>query len=65
MKGRPVAFTNEEKREWREAKRRREQEPPRQRPEPVAECMICHRPFGYGEGNIAEEFAICDACDRD
>lgn len=60
-----MPFTEEEIRQWREEKRRREQEPPRRRPEPVATCVHCQQPFGFTEGTITEEVAICDICNGD
>lgn len=60
-----MPFTEDEKRRWHEEKRKREPEPPRRRPEPVAECVSCQNPFGYGEGTITPEVAICDVCNGD
>ena len=33
------------------------------RPPPAANCFRCQIPFGWGEGTISGEFAICDVCD--
>lgn len=60
-----MPFTEEEKRQWHEQKRKDEPEPPRWRPEPRAECLNCQNPFGYDEGTITPEFAICDVCGGD
>jgi hypothetical protein len=62
-----MPFTEEERRRWHEQKRVRErvEEPPPWRPRPIALCLHCHNPFGYGEGYISEEVALCDFCQRD
>ncbi|MEA3051799.1 MAG: hypothetical protein QOG72_702 [Sphingomonadales bacterium] len=62
-----MAFTDEERLRWHDEKRARErkQELPTWRPDPVAVCVHCHSPFGYGEGYIGEEVALCDGCDGD
>lgn len=61
-----MAFTEEERRAWHEAKRQREMRPePRWRPQPVTECVHYGRPFGYGEGYISEEVSLCDVCNGD
>lgn len=61
-----MSFTDEEKRAWHEAKRKREVRPEiNLRTEPVTECIHCGRLFGYGEGYISDEASLCDACDRD
>ena len=60
-----MAFTDEERREWHEAKRLREQEKPRSRPQPVATCIHCGQPFGLSEGYVGDGFSICDVCDDD
>lgn len=62
-----MPFTEEERRRWHEEKRAREHahEPLPWRPEPAAICIHCHNPFGYAEGYIGEEFALCDRCDGD
>jgi hypothetical protein len=57
-----MPFTDEERRRWHEEKRAREQEPARWRPQAAAICLHCHNPFGYGEGSITEEAALCDIC---
>lgn len=59
-----MSFTEEEKRAWHEAKRKREVLPEiKLRTAPVTECIHCGRPFGYGEGYISDEASLCDACD--
>lgn len=57
-----MSFSEEEVRQWHEEKRKREQEPPRRRPAPAATCVSCQRAFGFSEGTITEEVAICDIC---
>lgn len=32
------------------------------RPEPVATCVHCQQPFGFSEGTITKEVAVCDIC---
>jgi hypothetical protein len=61
-----MPFTEEEKRAWHEAKRKREVRPPiKLRNASVTECIHCGQPFGYGEGFISDDVSICDACDGD
>lgn len=59
-----MPFTEEERRLWHEEKRARErrQEPAPRRPRPAALCIHCNNPFGYSEGAITEEAALCDIC---
>jgi hypothetical protein len=59
-----MPFTEQEKRRWHEEKRARERkaEPPPWHPRPAAICIHCHNPFGYNEGVITEEAALCDIC---
>ncbi len=61
-----MAFIEEEFEAWHRAKLQRELKPtPQYQSPPVAECVSCHRPFGYGEGTITGEVAICDICNGD
>ena len=61
-----MPFTDEERRRWQEEKRKREEKPlPSFRAEPVAICIHCHQPFGYGEGTVTDEVTLCDRCDSD
>ena len=61
-----MAFTEDEKRAWLEEKRKREQKAPvRFKAEAAAECVTCGNRFGYGEGTITAEVAICDVCNGD
>lgn len=60
-----MPFTDEEFRKWLEARRLREEERPRVRPQPVDECLHCGQSFGFGEGYIGEEISICEICDGD
>ena len=61
-----MAFTKEEFEAWHEAKLQSEFRPaPDFRTKPVATCIHCHQPFGWGEGMITDEFALCDICDGD
>ncbi|HET9639505.1 MAG TPA: hypothetical protein VFP12_09890 [Allosphingosinicella sp.] len=59
-----MPFTDEERSCWREEKksRQRKQESPSGRPAPAAICVNCQNPFGYGEGVITEDAALCDIC---
>jgi hypothetical protein len=61
-----MPFTEEEKRAWHDAKRKREVRPDiKLRTALVTECMHCGQPFGYGEGYISDDVSLCDACDGD
>ena len=61
-----MAFTEEEFEAWHKAKLEREFRPtPEFRQPPAATCINCHRPFGWAEGTITEEVAICDSCNGD
>lgn len=61
-----MPFTEEEKRAWHDAKRKREVRPKiKLRAAPVTECIHCGQTFGYGEGFISDDVSICDACDGD
>jgi len=61
-----MAFTDEERRQWHEEKRRAEWRPAvAVRPTPVAVCVSCQNPFGIGEGVITDEAALCDVCNGD
>jgi len=61
-----MPFTDEERRQWHEEKRRREHRPQvAYREPPVATCLHCQRPFGINEGVILDEGALCDICDGD
>lgn len=60
-----MPFTDEEVRKWHADKRRREQRPAAQRPDPITTCYICHQPFGRGEGHIGDDWSVCLACDDD
>jgi hypothetical protein len=61
-----MPFTDEERRNWLEEKQKREHKADiRYRAEPVAECIHCGLPFGYGEGLITDEVSLCDVCDGD
>ena len=61
-----MPFTKEEFDAWHRAKLKEEFKPrPNFRPEPVAECIVCGNPFGYGEGYVNFDFPICDVCDGD
>jgi hypothetical protein len=59
-----MPFTDEERRRWHEEKLARERapEPPPWRPLPVAVCVNCHNLFGYNEGVVTDEAALCDLC---
>jgi hypothetical protein len=62
----PMSFTEEEKRAWHEEKRRREHRPdPVWVEPPAAICIHCQRPFGFSEGMIGSEIALCDTCNGD
>lgn len=61
-----MAFTDDERRQWLEDKRKREQRPEvRYLTGPVTECIHCGQPFGYGEGLITDEVSLCVVCDGD
>jgi len=60
-----MAFTDAERAEWHRAKREQEAERPRVSQEPLATCVICHQPFGSGEGDWMSDYPICRACDSD
>ena len=61
-----MPFTEEERRLWREEKRRREERTPsRFQPEAIAVCVCCQNPFGINDGIVTEEVAICDVCNGD
>jgi len=61
-----MAFTKEEFEAWHRAKLQREYKPtPQYRSAPVAICVSCQNPFGYNEGTITDEVAICDVCKGD
>ena len=61
-----MSSTEEEKRAWRKAKRKREEHPEMSfRTAPVTECIHCGQPFDYGEGHISDNVSLCDACDGD
>ena len=61
-----MAFTEEEFEAWHRAKLQREFKPtPTDQSAPVATCVSCQQPFGYSEGTITEDVAICNICDGD
>lgn len=61
-----MAFTDEERRAWHEAKQKREAGPETVwRPEAVAQCIHCSLPFGFGEGYISDDISLCDRCNGD
>ena len=61
-----MAFTMDEFEAWHRAKLQREFRPtPSLEIPPVAECVHCGRPFGFSEGTITDEVAICDICNDD
>jgi hypothetical protein len=61
-----MPFTDEERQQWHEDKKRREQKPdPAFRSAPVAICIHCQQPFGINEGVITDEVALCDICNGD
>ena len=61
-----MPFTDEERRAWQDAKRRREEKPDFTWHEvPVTECMRCNISFGFGEGRISDEISLCAACEGD
>ena len=61
-----MAFTDAERRAWHDARQNREARLEGvRRPHPVAECIHCGLPFGYGEGYICDEVSLCDRCNGD
>ncbi|MFL6729375.1 MAG: hypothetical protein ACJ8E3_00705 [Sphingomicrobium sp.] len=61
-----MSFTEEELEAWHRAKLKREFKPTPEYPSPpAAECVSCQRPFGYNEGTITDDVAICDICNGD
>ena len=65
-KGLVMPFTDEEKRRWHDAKRKREYRSNQAfRSESVAVCAHCQNPFGINEGVVTSEAAICDVCNGD
>jgi hypothetical protein len=61
-----MAFTKEEFEAWHRAKLKREFKPtPSLRQPPAAICIHCHQPFGWTEGMISADVAICDICNGD
>lgn len=59
-------FSEKEKQAWLDEKRSREQRSTRiARPTPVAVCVSCQNPFGFSEGVITDEVALCDVCAGD
>jgi len=61
-----MPFTEDEIRAWHEARRRLEHRPqPIWRPEARAICINCHNPFGFNEGVITDDVALCDICAGD
>ena len=61
-----MAFTKEEFEAWHQAKLEREFRPaPEWKAPPAAVCIHCHQPFGWSEGFISDEVALCDRCDGD
>jgi hypothetical protein len=61
-----MAFTKEEFEAWHNAKLQREFTPtPEFRDPLVAICIHCHQPFGWTEGMITDDAAICDRCNGD
>lgn len=58
-----MAFTDEERRAWREEKRARERRAePVQVAVPLAICLHCRNPFGIGDGVVTKDAALCDVC---
>jgi hypothetical protein len=64
-----MAFTDKEREQFFAEKRTREaahyHEAPRHCPQPAVICIHCQNPFGFGEGYIGEEVALCDVCNGD
>ena len=61
-----MAFSKEDFDAWHCAKREREFKPTRALEKAAAAtCIHCHRPFGWTEGTITDEIAICDVCNGD
>lgn len=61
-----MSFTPEERRQWHEQKRRRENGNGNAHDEwegnPASVCLHCGNPFGAGNGVVTEDAAICDIC---
>ncbi len=61
-----MTFTDRERREWHEAKRRREARGEHfHHPAPVATCIHCGRGFPWSQGVVTDEVALCDICSGD
>lgn len=64
-----MPFTDKEREQYFAEKRKREaghhHEMIRHRAQAAAICIHCQNPFGYGEGYIGEDVAICDVCNGD
>ena len=61
-----MTFTPDEIRQWHEDKRRRETKPDVVfKAAPAAICIHCQKPFGFGEGVITDDAALCDVCNGD
>ena len=59
-------FSEEEAQAWRDEKRNREHRlNPIARPTAVAVCIHCQSPFGWTEGVITDEVALCYVCAGD
>lgn len=61
-----MAFTDEERRAWHEAKRRRETAGESFTDGiPAAVCVHCGNAFAWSDGVVTDEVALCDICNGD
>ena len=58
-----MAFTEDERAEWYRAKREREAEKQRAGSLSGVTCIICLQPIALGDGDLATEYPVCNACD--